>query len=71
MRDIIINLQKFDALKIQLTIIINFISSKDDDEERVMHSKSNNIELMSHDNANEVINELFESFPSRYQVKLS
>ena len=31
-------------------ITINFISSKDDnDEDRVMHSKSDNIELMSSD----------------------
>ena len=46
LRNIIISLQKSDTLKIQLTIAINFISSKDVDEERVMHSKSNNIEFM-------------------------
>ena len=40
---IIINLQKSDMRKILLTISINFISSKDVDEECVMHSKSNNI----------------------------
>ena len=44
-RDILINLQKSDAWKIQLIIAINFISSKDVDEERVIHLKSNNIEL--------------------------
>ena len=32
--------------KIQLTIANNFISSVDNDEERVMHSKSGNIEIM-------------------------
>ena len=31
-----------------------------------MHSKSNNIELKSYDNANEVVNKLFESVLSRY-----
>ena len=31
-----------------------------------MHSKSNNIELMSYDNASEVVNELFELVLSRY-----
>ena len=31
---------------------INFISSKDIDGERVMHSKSDNIEFMAYDNAN-------------------
>ena len=67
MRDIIIDPQKSD---IQLTIAINFISSKDVDEERLMHSKSDNIEFMSYDNVNEVVNELFESFLSRYRVGL-
>ena len=43
LRDIITNLQKSDTWKIQLTIAINFISSKDDDEEHVAHSMSNNI----------------------------
>ena len=70
MRNIIINLQKFDSWKIQVTIAIDFLSSKDDDEERVMHSESDNIECMSYDNANEVVNELFESFLSRYQAGL-
>ena len=32
--------------KIQLTIPINFISSKDSDETRTMHTKSNNIEIL-------------------------
>ena len=32
--------------KIQLTMTINFISSKDSDEIRTMHTKSNNIEIM-------------------------
>ena len=54
----------------QLTIAINFISSKDVDEERVMHSKSDNIELMLYDNANEVVNKVFESLLSRYQIDL-
>ena len=40
---IINNLKKSDTWKIQLTIAINFISSKDIDEERVMHSTSDNI----------------------------
>ena len=32
-------------MKIQLTIAINFISSKDNDEERVMLSKNDNKEI--------------------------
>ena len=65
LRDIIINLQKSDTWEIQLTIAINFITSKVVDEERIMYSKSDNIELMSYDNANEVVNKVFESLISR------
>ena len=65
MKDIIIDLQKSDTWKIQLTIAINFISSKDVDEDRVMLSKRDNIEFVSFDNVNEVVNELFESLLSR------
>ena len=49
-----------------LTITINFISSKDDnDEERVMQSKSNNIEIMIHEEADEV-KELLKSLFNEY-----
>ena len=70
LRDIIIILQKSDIWKIQLTIAINFISSKNVDEERVMHSKSDNIDFMSYDNANEVVNKVFESLLSTYEIGL-
>ena len=53
MRDIILNLQIYDRWTIQLTIVINFISSKDVDEERVMHSKSDSKDFMPYDNVNE------------------
>ena len=33
-----------------------------------MHSKSDDIEIMIYDKANEVIKELFESLLSRYQI---
>ena len=62
---IIINLQRSDTGKIQFIIAINFISSKDTDEERTMHSEYNNIEVMTYDNRDEVIEELFDS---RYQI---
>ena len=55
LKDIINNLKKSDTWKIQLTIANNFISSIDNDEERVMHSKSDNIEIMINDEADEVI----------------
>ena len=60
------DLRKSDTWKIQLTTAINLISSKDNDEERKMPSKSNDINIIINDKADEVIEELFESFPSRY-----
>ena len=51
-------------------ISINFISSKDNDEERVMHSKSDNKEMMINDKKDEVIEEIFRSLLSRYQIGL-
>ena len=54
LKDIINNLKKLDAWKIQLTIANNFISSLHNDEERVMHSKSDNIEIMISNKADEI-----------------
>ena len=45
LKDIINNLKKSDTWKIQLTVANN-IFSRDHDEERVMHSKSDSIEIM-------------------------
>ena len=47
LKEIINNLKKSDTWKIQLTVVINFISSKDIDKECVMHSKSDNIKIMN------------------------
>ena len=46
------------------------MSPKDTDEERVMHSKSDNIEIMINDRVDEVIKELFDSLLSSYQIDL-
>ena len=43
LKDIITNLRKFGTWKIQLTIAINSMSSKDTDGKRLMYSKSDNI----------------------------
>ena len=69
MKDIIIDLQNADTWKIQLTIKINFISSKNS-EEHVMHSNSENITFTSYNDANKVDDELFESLRSRCQDNL-
>ena len=60
LKDIINNLKKSDTWKNQLTIANNFIFSIDDDEERVMYSKSDNIEIMIDDEADEVKNFLID-----------
>ena len=68
MRNIIIDLQNSDAWKIQLTIAIDIISSKDVEEERVMDSMSNKIKFTSYNDTNEVVDELFELLRLRYQL---
>ena len=54
--DIINDIKQSETSKIQLIITISFISSKDNnDEECVMDSKSDNVEIMISDEADEVI----------------
>ena len=53
-----------------ITIAINFITSKDNDKECVIHSNSDNIKFMIYDKADEVTEELFESLLKRYQIGL-
>ena len=48
-------MNKSDTWKIQLAIVNNFISSIENDEERVRRSKCSNIEIMINDEADEVI----------------
>ena len=52
--------------KTHLTKEINFISSKDNDEEGAMQSKSDNIETMVNEKEGKVIEVLFQSLPIRY-----
>ena len=70
LKDMIHDLKKSDTWKSQLTIAINFISSKYNDEERVIHSKTDNIKFMIYDKSDKVIEELFQSLLSRYHIRL-
>ena len=70
LRNTIIHLQKSGTWKVQLTIAITFISSTDADEEQVMHWKSDDIEFLTYDNANDIIDESFELLFSRHQIGL-
>ena len=56
--------------KIQLTMIINLISSKDSGEICTTHTKSNNIEIIVDNETDEIIEELFESLLQKYQERL-
>ena len=67
LRNTIINLQNSDTWKIQLTIAINFFSSKDTEEERVMHLSSDNTKITSYSEVNDVIEKVFKSIRSKYQ----
>ena len=56
--------------KIQLTMQINFISSKDSEETCTMHTKSHNIEIMMGNETDEIIEKHFESLLQNYQKNL-
>ena len=49
---------------------INFISSKDSQETRTMHTRSYNTEIMMGNELNEIIKELFKSLLQNYQKDL-
>ena len=49
---------------------INFISSKDDEEEHVLHSRSDSIIFTSYNDANEVVDNVLELLRSIYQENL-
>ena len=56
--------------KIQLIMAVNFIFSKDSDETRTMHTKSNNAEIMMGSDTDEIIEDLFESFLQKHHEGL-
>ena len=57
--------------KLQLIAEINFISLKPgSDETHIMHTKSDNIEIMIGDDNDDIIEELFESFLQKYEENL-
>ena len=50
----------------KLAIAINFLSSKSNDEKLVMHSKSDNIEIMINDKTDELI----ENFSNHFLIDM-
>ena len=69
--DMITDYKSKGEWRIQLTAEINFTSLKpDSDETHIMHTKSDNEEIMVGSDTNEIIKELFKSFLQRYQEGL-
>ena len=67
LRELINDYKNKGEWKLQLIAEINFISLKPgSDETRVMHTKSDNEEIMTGSDTDEIIEELFESFLQRY-----
>ena len=46
---------------------VNFVSSIDNDEEHVIHSRNDNIEIRINDEADKVLKELFDLLENRYE----
>ena len=66
-RDKVIDYEtQFGEWKIQLTMEINFISSKDSEETRTWHAKSDNREIMIGSETDNIINEPIDSLLQRY-----
>ena len=55
LRNKIIDIYNYDAWKTQLTIAINFIYSKDAEEEHVMQSTCNNLKFTLYSDVDEVV----------------
>ena len=53
-----------------LMCLLGLCLLKDNDEDRVMHSKSDNIEIVINDEADKIIEKLFLSLLSTYQIRL-
>ena len=70
LRDMIDNHKAHSEWKIQLIMRIIFVSSLDNNESHIMHTKSNNIEIMNGIETTDAINELFNSSLTRYQEGL-
>ena len=67
-KDILNNIRKSNKRKIQFTVAINLVSSKDTNRERAMYLMSGNIEILIKNKKDAVIEELFESFCSTYHT---
>ena len=68
--DMINDLKIQGEWRIKLPIAINFFSSKDFEETRTMHTKSDHIEIITGNETDEIIEELFKCILQKYQKGL-
>ena len=66
----IIKLEQNGKFTSKLTMHINFVSSKDFEETRIMHTKSHNIGDMMGNETDEITEKSFESLLQNYQKDL-
>ena len=67
LKDMIDDYKSKGEWKMQITMRIIFISFIDKSETQVMHTKSDNVEIMNGTDASDAINKLINSFIKRYQ----
>ena len=70
LKDMINDYKSKGEWKIQITMRIIFISFIDKNETQVMHTKSDNVEIMNGTDTSDAINKLINSFMKRYQEGL-
>ena len=70
LQDIMNNIKISYTWKIQLAITTSFISSENIDEERVIYTKRDNIEITNHEKADKVIQKILEFHFFRYQADI-
>ena len=70
LKDMIDDYKSKGEWKIQITMRIIFISFIDKNQTQVMHTKSDNVEIMNGTDTSDAINKLINSFMKRYQEGL-
>ena len=70
LKDLINDYKSKDEWKIQIIIKIVFVSFIDKNETQVMHTESDDIEIMNGTDTSDAINKLIDSFTKRYQEGL-
>ena len=58
------------VLKIQISMRVNFVSSKDTEETRTIYLWSDNVSIMWSSDVDDIIREFFRSFLRNYQDEL-